>query len=155
MQLAGNLAERVSRKQSSLNLSIFLFLFCFIEKFESSLNFESSLRFFSAEFSVEFSFSRIFLLEFQLSAFIYFCFLGKEVSDETKLLANFFLPLQHGSRIRTESSIVVHDKKEEVTFWYRIVWGYFSLLHSGQIKCCTWSTWFFLRNEFFKNLLIP
>ena len=42
VQFAGNLSERVSGKQSSLNLSIFLFFFfCFIEKFQCSLNFES------------------------------------------------------------------------------------------------------------------
>ena len=55
--------ENVSRKQSSLNLCLFLFFFsfffffCFIQKFQSSLKFEFSLRFFSAEFSVKFSFS--------------------------------------------------------------------------------------------------
>ena len=64
IQFVGNLFERVSGKESSLNLSLFLFFSCFIEKFQSSLNFESSLRFFSAEFSVEFSFSWIF---FQLN----------------------------------------------------------------------------------------
>ena len=36
-----------------------------------------------------------------------------------------------GSRIRTESLIVVWQK-EEVTFWCCIVWDYFSLLPSGQ-----------------------
>ena len=51
-----NLSERVSGKQSSLNLSIFLFFFCFIEKFQSSLNLESSFKFFSVEFKVEFFF---------------------------------------------------------------------------------------------------
>ena len=40
-------------------------------------------------------------------------------------------------------SILVLDKKEEVDFWYCIVWDYFSLFHSGQIKCRTWSAWFF------------
>ena len=67
VEFAGNLSVRVSGKQSSLNLSIFLFFLSFfffffffflvLSKFQSSLNFESSLRFFSAEFSVEFSFS--------------------------------------------------------------------------------------------------
>ena len=69
----------------------FSFLFCFIEKFQSSLNFECSLRFFSAEFfSIEFSFSWIFLDELQLSTFIYFYFLAsfiQEASDETNPLA--------------------------------------------------------------------
>ena len=51
-----NLSERVSGIQSSLNLSIFL-LFCFVEIFQSSLSCKSSLKFFSAEFSVEFSFN--------------------------------------------------------------------------------------------------
>ena len=51
-----------------------------------------SLRFFPAEFSVEFSFSRVFLVELQWSTFIYFYFyfLGSlipEASDETNLLA--------------------------------------------------------------------
>ena len=45
----------VSGKQNSLNLSIFLF--CFVEKFQSPFNFESSLKFFQEEFFVEFSFS--------------------------------------------------------------------------------------------------
>ena len=47
----------MSGKQSSLNLSIFLF-FSFVEIFQCSFNFESSaVKFFcSAEFSVEFSF---------------------------------------------------------------------------------------------------
>ena len=49
--------DRESGKQSSLNLSLFLYFFCFIEKFQTSLNFEFSLRFFSEEFSLEFSFS--------------------------------------------------------------------------------------------------
>ena len=97
VQFAGNLSERVSGKQSSLNLSIFLFFFfffffCFIEKFQSSLKFESFLRFFSAEFLVEFSFSWIFLVELQKSIFIYFYFyfMGSsihEASNETHLLA--------------------------------------------------------------------
>ena len=47
--ICGNFSERVSGKQSSLNLSIVMFQFSF--------NFESSLKFFSVEFSVEFSFS--------------------------------------------------------------------------------------------------
>ena len=36
---------------------LFFFVFVFIEKFLSSLNFESSFKFFSVEFTVEFSFS--------------------------------------------------------------------------------------------------
>ena len=46
VQFAGNLSEIVCGKQSSLNLSLFLFFFCLIEKFLSSLNFESFLSFF-------------------------------------------------------------------------------------------------------------
>ena len=65
VQFVGNLSERVSGKQSSLNLGIFFFFFGFIEKFQSSLNFESSLRFFSAEFSIKFSFRWILLVELQ------------------------------------------------------------------------------------------
>ena len=69
-QFAGNLSGRMSGKQSSVNLSLFpffffFFFFFFIEKFQSSLNFEFSLRLFSAEFSVEFSFNWIFLVELQ------------------------------------------------------------------------------------------
>ena len=45
--------------QSFLNLSIFLFFFCFVEMFQSSFNCKSSIKFSSAEFSVEFSFSRL------------------------------------------------------------------------------------------------
>ena len=72
LQFAENLRERASGKQSSLNLSIFLFLcfFFFIEKYQSLLNFESSWRFFSAEFSDEFSFRWIFLAQLSYSTFI-------------------------------------------------------------------------------------
>ena len=48
----------------------FSFPFCFVEIFQYSVNFESSLKFFSAEFLVEFSFSCLTLVEFQLSTFV-------------------------------------------------------------------------------------
>ena len=57
----------------------------------------------------------------------------------------FFVPLQFGPRIYTEGQIVVLDKKEEVTFWCCIVWDYFSLLHSGQIKSACGQLDFFLK----------
>ena len=60
-----------------------------------------------------------------------------------------FFPLLFGLRIRTEGPIVVLDKLWEVAFWCRIVWDYFFLCHSGQIKCLTWSVWFRFRNIFF------
>ena len=84
--ICGNRSEIESRKQSSLNLSLFLFFFCFIEIFQSSLNFKFSLRFFSTEFSVEFSFSWISVVNFHL---IWFYFLGSSInegSDKTHLL---------------------------------------------------------------------
>ena len=56
----------------------FLFLFCFVEMYLSSLNCESSLKFFSAEFSVEFIsvvlLGRISVVDFHL---ILLLFLGK------------------------------------------------------------------------------
>ena len=109
VQFAGNLSERVSRKQSSLNLSIFLFFSIFLSFFLFFYRKVSefiSLRFFFAEFSVEFSFSWIFLVELHLSTFIYFHFLGsyiQEASDETNLLANFSCLYSSGPRIRTDS----------------------------------------------------
>ena len=130
VQFGDNLTERVSGKQSSLN-------------------FESSLRFFSAEFWVEFSFSWIFLVEIQWSTFIYFYFLGsfiQEASDETNLLANFSCLYISVPEFVLKVRLVVLDKKEEVTFWCRNVWDYFSLLRPGQIKYRTWSAWFFLRS---------
>ena len=57
VQFAGNLSERVSGKQSSLNLNIFpFFFFLFCRKVSEFIEFEFSLRLFSTEFSVEFSF---------------------------------------------------------------------------------------------------
>ena len=57
VQFAGNLFLRVTGKQSSLNLSIFLFFFLFYRNVSEFFEFASSLRFFSTESSVEFSFS--------------------------------------------------------------------------------------------------
>ena len=82
------------RKQSSLNLSIF-FLFCFVEMFQSSLNCESSLKFFSAEFSVEFSFiwltCRISVVDFRWILLLFFgsFLLVRAYRQLTHLLANF------------------------------------------------------------------
>ena len=45
------------RETKFFEFEYFSFLFCFVEMFQGSLNSESSLKFFSAEFSVEFSFS--------------------------------------------------------------------------------------------------
>ena len=53
VQFTGTFLKECLGNKSSLNLRIFLSFFCFIEKFQSSLNFEFSLRFFSTEFSVE------------------------------------------------------------------------------------------------------
>ena len=146
-QFSGNLSERVSGKQSSLNLSIFLFFFCFNEKFQSSLNFELSLWFFSSEFLVEFSFSWIFLVELQLSTFVYFYFyfLGSSIHEAHDIPICWlkFSCLQLGPKFLLMIRLVALDKKEGVTFWCRTVWDYFSLLHSSQIKCHTWSAWFF------------
>ena len=64
VQFAGTLSERVFFEFEHFSF-LFCFLFCFIEKFQSSLNFESSLRFFSVEFSAEFYFSWIFMVELQ------------------------------------------------------------------------------------------
>ena len=51
-------------KQRSLNLSTFFFFIVLIyRKVSEFIKFETSLRFFSAEFSVKFSFSWIFLIE--------------------------------------------------------------------------------------------
>ena len=36
----------------------------------------------------------------------------------------------------------IEVQKEDVTFWCRTVWYYFSFLHSGHIKCRTWSAFF-------------
>ena len=59
--------------------------------FQSSLNWESSLKFFSAGFSVEFSFSCLTWKNFSRLSFNFtFYFLGssiQEASDETFLLA--------------------------------------------------------------------
>ena len=141
----------MSVKQRSLNLSIFLFFFCFIEKLQSSLNFQFSLRFFSAEFLVEFFFNWIFLVELQKSTFLYFHFLGsfiQEASDQTILLVIFSCLYSSIPGFVLWVQLVVLDKKVETTFWWRTVWDYFSLFYSGQIKCSTWSAWFFLRNKF-------
>ena len=56
-------------------------------------------------------------------------------------MANFSC-LQFGPRIRTEGLNSSSRQKEEVNFWCRIVWDYFSLFHSDQINCCT--KWIFI-----------
>ena len=58
-----------------------------------------------------------------------------------------FSCLQFGPPIRTECLNSSYWQKEEVAFWGRIIWDYFSLFHSGQIKCRTWSVCFFFRNK--------
>ena len=45
------------RETNVLWIWVFFISFCFVEMFQSSFNCESSLKFFLAEFSVEFSFS--------------------------------------------------------------------------------------------------
>ena len=65
VQFAGTYLRECPEKQSSLNLSIVLFFFCFVEMFQSSFNCDSSLKIFSAEFSVEFSFIFFNLVEFE------------------------------------------------------------------------------------------
>ena len=56
VQFAGTYLRECPGKKSSLNLSTF-FSFYFCQNVSVFINFESSLKFFSAEFSVEFSFS--------------------------------------------------------------------------------------------------
>ena len=144
----------MSGKQSSLNLSTFLFFLFFLfffflcnrkvsEFIKFRVFFKSS---FSTEFSVEFSFSRIFLAELQKSIFIYFYFLGgfiQEASDETNQLAIFLAFTVPFPKFVLRVQLVVPDKNEEVTFRCRTVWDYCSLFHSGQIKSRTWSAWLF------------
>ena len=102
VQCAGNLSERGSRKRILwiwvffFSFFVFFFLF-FCRNISEFFEFESSLRFFSAEFSVEFSFSWIFFpLEFlgrtSVVDFHCFYFLGsfiQEESDGINLLTNF------------------------------------------------------------------
>ena len=126
VQLGGNLSERVSRKQSSLNFSLFLFFFCFIEKFQSSINFEFSLRFFSAEFSVELSFSRIFfqlnfLSRTSIVDFHLFLFLGKlhsRVEWQNQSDGLSFHAFSLGLQIRIDSQIVVWQKGGSHFFYF-------------------------------------
>ena len=116
MQFAATHLRECSGKQSSLNLCIFLFFFCFVEMFQFSFDCESSLKFFSAEFSVEFSFScltcRISVVDFRS---ILLLFLGKLFTFTVWNINRLFKKrvtkpfcwlkfscLQFGPRIRTE-----------------------------------------------------
>ena len=98
VQFAGNLSERVSGKQSSLNLSIFLFFFFFLpfffyrkvsEFFEFRVFFKVLFRrILRWIFSIEFSFSWIF------SSRLSFIFISSETSFKKRVtkpicLANF------------------------------------------------------------------
>ena len=106
--------------------------------FQSSFNWESSLKFFSTEFSVDFPFSCLTWynfscrLSFNFTFFFWggeaFCRLFKKGMKKKKnpCVASFFC-LQFGPRICTEASIVVLGQKREVAFWCRIVWHFFSL----------------------------
>ena len=148
----------MSEETKIFEFEYFSFDFSFIEMFQSSLNCESSLKFFSAEFSVEFSFS---YFSRRLSL-ILLLFLGKllvcsslpeiqDAGDETLLQANFSCLLL-GLRIRSEGSIVVLEKKRKYHFGAVFFWDSFSLFRSGQIKSRTWSArFFFLRNKSLMN----
>ena len=99
-------------------------------------------------------------IEFESSTFIDFTFISWEASFKkwmTKLICwfKFFAPSQFGSRIRTEG-LNCSSWQKEVAFWCCTVWDYFSLHHSDQIKCCTWSAWFFFLeiNFYIKGILI-
>ena len=92
----------------------FCFRFTFVEMFQFSLNFASSLMFFSAEFSIEFSFSCLTWYNFSNRISFNFTFISwdascllkyisavQEASDKTLLLA-IFRAFRIGPRIRTE-----------------------------------------------------
>ena len=124
--------------------------------FQCSLNFESSLKFFSAEFLGWIFFQLFNLVEFRL---ILLLFLGKLLAFtvyrlfKKRVTKPFwqlkFSCLQFGPRIRTEGLNSSSRQKGEVAFWCCVVWDSFSLFYSSQIKYCTWSAWFFfLRNKF-------
>ena len=57
LQISVQFAGTYLRETKFLEFEYFFFLFSFVEIFQCSFNFESSLKFFSAEFSVEFSVS--------------------------------------------------------------------------------------------------
>ena len=109
----GRLTWESVRETKFFEFESFSFHFCFIEKFQRSLNFEFSLRFFSAEFSVEFSFIWIlfqlnFLGRTSVVDFHLFLFLGKlhsrsEWRNQSAGLS--FCAFSCGPQIRTEGSI--------------------------------------------------
>ena len=118
--------------------------------FQSSFNCESSLRFFSAEFPVEFSFSFLTWKNLSSRLLFNFTFISWEVPFKKRVTKPFcwlksFVPLQFGPWIRTEGLNSSSRQKEDVTFWRRSVWNYFSVLHSGQTKSHTQSARFFYR----------
>ena len=145
---------------SFLFFSFFFFFFFFIKKFQSSLNFESSLRFFSAEFLVEFSFSWI---HFQLN------FLGRtSVVDFHLCLLLFLGELHSWSEWRNQSAGLsfyafsavprIRTEGQTSSSWLK-GGGHFLVPHclGLLLPFPLWSNQaplFFLRNNFF-YLFIP
>ena len=166
VQFAGNLSGRASGKQSSLNLSIFFVFFYFV-LFSGDVSEFIQLRvFFKVIFSrilvlifflgrISFFLGRISVVNFRL---ILLLFLGKLHSRSERRNPSASLSFscnQFGPRICTEGVTSSSRQKEEIAFWCRSIWDYFSLFHSGQIKSTCDRFSFFLRNNFlYKSQII-
>ena len=146
----------MSGKQSSLNLSIFV-LFLFVEMFQSSLNCESSLKLFSAEFSVEFSFSSLTWKNFICRISFHFTFISQEAPFKNHLSKHFcwfkfFVPSvwsPNSYRGFNSSSGQKNGRSYLVPCCLRLLLPF--PLWSNQV--CTWSVWFFLWSIFFLKFL--
>ena len=74
------------RETKFIRFEYFSFLFNFVEIFQFSFNFESSVKFFSAEFSVEYSFSCLTWDNFNCRLWFNFTFISWEASCLFKIL---------------------------------------------------------------------
>ena len=87
VQFAGTYLRECPGNKVLLNLIIFLF--SFVEMFQCSFNFKSSVKFFSAEFSVKFSFSCLTWKNFSCQLSFDFGFISWEASCLFKIFISY------------------------------------------------------------------
>ena len=116
VQFAGTYLKECTKNKVHWIWVFIFFFFCFVEMFQRSLNYESSLMFFSAEFSVEFSFSCLTWKNFSSRLSFNFTFIFGKLRSRS-----VWRNLSGGLSFRAFSSvpefvprvwIVVFDKKE-------------------------------------------